>query len=143
LEGGAPMKETIARLVDVGIPVMGHVGLTPQSVHQLGGYRMQGKSTREADRIFHDAHAVEEAGAFAVVLECVEAELAERITQSVSIATIGIGSGTSCDGQILVSYDLFGMTADHVPKFVKPLANVRTIWIEAARQFASNVKEKK
>jgi 3-methyl-2-oxobutanoate hydroxymethyltransferase len=140
LEGGRAMAETIRRLVEVGIPVMAHVGLTPQSVHQLGGYQMQGKSDPDAERISADARAVAEAGAFAVVLECVQPEVAARITRQIPIPTIGIGSGPDCDGQVLVSNDLFGLTVGYVPKFVKPLANARALITEAAKQFVTQVR---
>lgn len=141
LEGGAHMGPTIKRLVEVGIPVMGHVGLTPQSVHQLGGYRIQGKTNLEAKKIFDDARAVEKAGAFSVVLECVDPELAATITQELSIPTIGIGSGSKCDGQVLVVNDLLGLTVSSVPKFVEPTANLRPIITEAAKKYIQRVKQ--
>jgi len=141
LEGGRPMEETIQRLVEIGIPVMGHVGLTPQSVNQLGGFRMRGKNEAEAEEIFRDAQAVAKAGAFSLVLECVSPELAATITKEIPIPTIGIGSGDQCDGQILVTNDLIGHTVSHVPKFVKPRANVRSIITEAAKGYISEVKE--
>ncbi len=141
LEGGANMESTIRRLVDIGIPVMGHVGLTPQSVHQLG-YRTRGKESAEAERIHQDALAVERAGAFSVVLECLEPGLASEITSALKIPTIGIGSGEHCDGQILVSHDLFGHTVGHIPKFVVPLANLRETITNATRIFVKQVKEK-
>ncbi|MFH1262490.1 MAG: 3-methyl-2-oxobutanoate hydroxymethyltransferase [Pseudomonadota bacterium] len=141
LEGGRPMEETIRRLVDVGIPVMGHVGLTPQSYHQIGGYRMRGKSTTEAEAIHQDALAVERAGAFSIVLECVEPTLATEITRALKIPTIGIGSGNGCDGEVLVTNDLLGLTVSFVPKFVEPLVNLRTTISEAARTYVTKVKE--
>jgi 3-methyl-2-oxobutanoate hydroxymethyltransferase len=141
LEGGRPMAETVHRLVEVGIPVMGHVGLTPQSYHQLGGYRIRGKSNGEAEAIHQDALAIEKAGAFAVVLECVEPALASEITRALSIPTIGIGSGPDCDGQVLVTNDLLGLTVSHVPKFVEPLANLRTVILEAAQNYVRRTKE--
>lgn len=140
LEGGLGMADTVRRLVEIGIPVMGHVGLTPQSVNQLGGYRMQGKNASELERIQADAKALEKAGAFSVVLECVDAEAARQITTSLRIPTIGIGSGDACDGQVLVSHDLFGFTVGHVPKFVEPLVNLRSIMTEAATSYVSRVK---
>ncbi|MFH1018966.1 MAG: 3-methyl-2-oxobutanoate hydroxymethyltransferase [Pseudomonadota bacterium] len=140
LEGGRGMAETIRRLVEIGIPVMGHIGLTPQSIHQLGGYQMQGKSEADVDRLMADAKAVAQAGAFSVVLECIQPELAARITKDVPIPTIGIGSGPDCDGQVLVSNDLFGLTVSFVPKFVKPLANARALITEAAKGFVRQVK---
>ena len=109
LEGGAPMAETVRALVDVGIPVMGHLGLTPQSVHALGGYRVQGRDERTADRLKDDARALEQAGAFAIVLELIPGPLASQITKSLTIPTIGIGAGPACDGQVLVLHDMLGL----------------------------------
>lgn len=143
LEGGRTMADTIKRMVEVGIPVMGHVGLTPQSYHQMGGYRIQGKTEQEAEAIHQDALAVERAGAFAVVLECVEPSLAQNITKALTIPTIGIGSGLACDGQVLVTNDLLGLTVGHVPAFVKPLANLRSLVSEAVTTYVEQVKEKK
>ena len=141
LEGGLPIAQTVQRLVDIGIPVMGHVGLTPQSIHQLGGYRIHGKTDAGAERIHTDALAIAQAGAFALVLECVTPEVAARITKAVSIPTIGIGSGPTCDGQVLVTNDLLGLTVSHVPKFVKPVANLRTVITEGVKTYVRNVKE--
>jgi 3-methyl-2-oxobutanoate hydroxymethyltransferase len=143
LEGGRVMAETVRRMVDVGIPVMGHVGLTPQSYHQLGGYRMRGKTEEEAEGIREDARAIEKAGAFSVVLECVEPSLAAEITRSIAIPTIGIGSGPHCDGEVLVTHDLLGLTVSHVPKFVEPLADLRSAVSEAAAAYLRRVKEPK
>ena len=118
LEGGVAVAETVRALVNAGIPVMGHVGLLPQSVHLLGGFhRAVGKDNREAEQVLRDAHALESAGAFALVLECISSELAKRITDELSIPTIGIGSGPHCDGQVLVSYDAFGLFQGFVPRF--------------------------
>ena len=119
LEGGESVAPAIAKIASAGIPVMAHVGLTPQSVHAMGGFRVQGREHEAAQRIIADALAVADAGAYALVLEGIPGELAERITAAVSIPTIGIGDGVHCDGQVLVSYDLLGMTADLRPKFVK------------------------
>jgi 3-methyl-2-oxobutanoate hydroxymethyltransferase len=119
LEGGAELGETVHRLVRAGIPVMGHVGLTPQSVHAMGGFRVQGKDADSAARIRDDARALEQAGAYAVVLEGIPAPLAAEITSTLEIPTIGIGAGPSCDGQVLVIYDLLGMNDAFKPKFVK------------------------
>jgi len=119
LEGGADMSRTIARIVAAGIPVMGHVGLTPQSVHAFGGFKLQGKREEDAQRVLHDAKAVAEAGAYAVVLEGIPSELASRITAELPIPTIGIGAGPHCDGQVLVCYDMLGLTPERVPRFVK------------------------
>lgn len=120
LEGGAELKQVIQALVLAGIPVMAHVGLRPQNVHVMGGYRMQ----RDEEILMVDALAAQEAGAFAIVLECITAEIAAKITAKLSIPTIGIGSGSHCDGQVLVSYDLLGLTSGYVPSFVQPYANL-------------------
>lgn len=122
LEGGQSAAPTIARLVAAGIPVMGHVGLTPQSVHAMGGFRVQGKTQDAAERVIADARAVADAGAFALVLEGVPNDLAAKVTAELSIPTIGIGAGPDCDGQVLVSYDLLGLTPNLRPKFVKRYA---------------------
>jgi len=119
LEGGLDMAATIRRIVAAGIPVMGHVGLTPQSVHAMGGFRVQGKREEEAQRVLSDARAVADAGAYALVLEGIPSELASRITSELAIPTIGIGAGPHCDGQVLVCYDLLGLTPERVPRFVK------------------------
>jgi 3-methyl-2-oxobutanoate hydroxymethyltransferase len=140
LEGGEVMASTIARLVAVGIPVMGHVGLTPQSVHAMGGFKVQGRSEEDADRVLRDARAVEEAGAFCLVLEGIPADLAARITSALSIPTIGIGAGVRCDGQVLVSYDLLGLTPELKPKFVKRYAELFAEGREAMRRYADEVK---
>ena len=124
LEGGAEVCPQIKAIVDAGIPVMAHLGLTPQSINAFGGFKVQGKSEEKARKLLSDAKAVEEAGAFAVVLECVPAKLAELITREVGIPTIGIGAGAGCDGQILVYQDMLGMFDDFTPKFVKHFANV-------------------
>lgn len=121
LEGGAAVSDLIRALTDVGIPVQAHIGLTPQSVHQLGGYRVQ----RDEDRLMADAEKVQAAGAFSVVLEGIPADIAEKITETIDIPTIGIGAGPACDGQILVLHDMLGITAGHVPKFVKQYAELR------------------
>ena len=118
LEGGADMCPQIRAIVQASIPVMGHLGLTPQSVHAFGGFRVQGKTEDAAQKLIDDARRVEEAGAFALVLECVPAKLAQRISQMVSIPTIGIGAGAGCDGQVLVYQDMLGMYSDFTPKFV-------------------------
>jgi 3-methyl-2-oxobutanoate hydroxymethyltransferase len=140
LEGGRAMLEVAARLVDVGIPVMGHLGLLPQHVHQLSGYRMQAKSEAEADQLVEDAKALEEAGAFSVVLESIPAEVARTVTRELTIPTIGIGAGPFCDGQVLVSYDAFGLNDESVPPFVKQYANLGEQMVEAARAYAQDVR---
>lgn len=140
LEGGAAIAETMHRLVSLGIPVMGHVGLTPQSVHQLGGFRSVGKTQSEADRVMEDARAVQQAGAFAVVLESIPAGVAEAITRELTIPTIGIGAGPCCDGQVLVSYDAFGLY-EPVPKFVKQYARLGDEMVAAAKEYIADVRE--
>lgn len=120
LEGGAEQAETIRAMVDAGIPVIAHVGLRPQSVHALGGYRVQ----RDADRLMTDARAAESAGAFCVLMECVPRDLAKQVTAALTVPTIGIGAGADCDGQVLVTHDMLGLTVDRVPKFVRSQANL-------------------
>jgi 3-methyl-2-oxobutanoate hydroxymethyltransferase len=139
LEGGVTQAATVRRLVEAGIPVMGHVGLTPQSVHQLGGYRMQGKTDEDRNRILDDALALRDAGAFSVVLECVEHELAARVTRALDIPTIGIGSGPGCDGQILVVHDLLGFGVTPAPRFAKPRADLRRTIGDAVRAYIREV----
>jgi len=119
LEGGVTVADTVKRIVDCGIPVMGHIGLTPQSVHQFGGHKVQGKAPEAAERLLQDARALEQAGAFAVVLELVPAPLSKLITQKIGIPTIGIGAGPDCDGQVQVISDLLGLFSDFVPKHAK------------------------
>ncbi|GAB6158582.1 3-methyl-2-oxobutanoate hydroxymethyltransferase [Desulfotomaculum varum] len=142
LEGGSEVVDTIKAITSAGIPVMGHLGLTPQSVYQLGGYKVQGKDGEAARRLLEDAQKLEEAGVFAIVLECIPQQLAKVITQSLSIPTIGIGAGTDCDGQILVTYDLLGMFSDFVPKFVKRYANLKEQIIQACHDYQKEVKNK-
>lgn len=141
LEGGNPvMVETVRRLVEIGIPVMGHVGLTPQSVHRLG-YRQQGTSPESGEAILAEAIALEQAGAFAIVLEHMPAQLAEQITQKLTIPTIGIGAGNQCDGQVLVTADLLGLS-QRQPPFAKVYANVREVMAQAVQTYATEVKER-
>lgn len=140
LEGGYPrMAETIHALVESGIPVMGHVGLTPQSVNVVGGFRQQGTSPETADRILQEAIAIEKAGSFAIVLEHIPATLAETITTTLGIPTIGIGAGPQCDGQVLVTADVLGLS-DWQPPFVQPYVNLREQGILAAKQFCEDVR---
>lgn len=120
LEGGAEQSRTIAALVSAGIPVIAHVGLRPQSVHALGGYKVM----RDAERLMHDAKSAEEAGAFAVLVECVPSQLAQQLTAALKVPTIGIGAGPHCDGQVLVTHDMLGLTSGYVPKFVRPWADL-------------------
>jgi len=140
VEGGERRLELIARLTEAEIPVMGHVGLTPQSVNALGGYRVQGKTADTAEVLIRDARAVEAAGAFAVVLEAVPRELAAQITRELRIPTIGIGAGPDCDGQILVVHDLLGLTFNQTPKFARQYANVREIIAKAAKEYCEDVR---
>src|SRR3989449_731519 len=139
VEGGERRLELIARLTEAEIPVMGHVGLTPQSVNALGGYRVQGKTADAAEQLLRDAHAVESSGAFAVVLEAVPRELAAQITRELRIPTIGIGAGPDCDGQILVVHDLLGLTFNQTPKFARQYANVGEIISNAVRDTLAHI----
>jgi len=140
LEGGETVAETIKRIVDCGIPVMGHLGLTPQSVYQLGGYKVQGKTPELAEKLLKDACILEEAGAFAVVLECVPAPLARLITQRVNIPTIGIGAGPDCDGQVQVVSDILGLFTDFVPKHAKQYAKLAGEIKAAVSDYIAEVK---
>jgi 3-methyl-2-oxobutanoate hydroxymethyltransferase len=140
IEGGRPVLEVVRRLVEVGIPVMGHVGLLPQSVNQLGGYRKRGIDEQEAETILDAARALDQAGAFAVVLEAIPPALAGRITAAVTIPTIGIGAGPDCDGQVLVSYDMLGLSGDAVPPFVKSYARLGESISAAARAYVAEVR---
>jgi 3-methyl-2-oxobutanoate hydroxymethyltransferase len=140
VEGGERRLELIARLTEAEIPVMGHVGLTPQSVNALGGYRVQGKTPGTAEQVFRDARAVEAAGAFAVVLEAMPRELATEITRTLRIPTIGIGAGPDCDGQILVLHDMLGLTFQEPPKFARRYANVGEMISNAVREYCADVQ---
>ena len=141
LEGGRPMAETVQRIVDCGIPVMGHIGLTPQSVHAFGGYRVQGREIKEAEGLIMDAEAIQEAGAYALVLELVPAPLAELISRRLTIPTIGIGAGAGCDGQVQVLHDMLGLFTDFVPKHAKQYANLGQIIQEAFCQYTEEVRQ--
>lgn len=140
LEGGAHMAPTVRALVKAGIPVMGHVGLTPQSVHQLGGFKAQGKTQAQAEAIIEGARALQDAGAFSIVLECMPETLAAQITTELSIPTIGIGSGEQTDGQVLVFHDLMGYTTGRTPSFVRPLDNLRERMGEVIQQYIQRTK---
>jgi 3-methyl-2-oxobutanoate hydroxymethyltransferase len=140
VEGGERRLEVIARLTEAEIPVMGHVGLTPQSVNAMGGYRVQGKTAGGAEQLLRDARAVEAAGAFSIVLEGIPRELAAEITKSVRIPTIGIGAGPDCDGQILVLHDLLGLTFQEPPKFARRYANVGEVMSQAVREYCADVQ---
>ena len=143
VEGGERRLELISRLTEAEIPVMGHLGLTPQSVNALGGYRVQGKTVPAAEQLMRDARALEVAGAFSIVLEAVPRELAAEITQTVKIPTIGIGAGPDCDGQILVLHDLLGLTFTEPPKFARQYANLNEIISSAVREYCADVRQNK
>jgi 3-methyl-2-oxobutanoate hydroxymethyltransferase len=140
LEGGAEFAAVVEKIWRAGIPVMGHIGLTPQSVHRIGGFTVQGRDEDKAKKLFDDALALEAAGCYAIVLEAIPAELAADITRAISIPTIGIGAGVQCDGQILVSYDLLGMISDFKPKFVKRYADLAGTIGDATKSYISEVR---
>lgn len=140
LEGGRPMLDVVSRLVDVGIPVMGHLGLLPQSVHQLGGYAKQATRPETADALIAEAFALERAGAFAVVLEAIPPDLASTVTGNLAIPTIGIGAGPDCDGQVLVSYDMLGLFGGHIPSFVKQYARLAETVAAATEAYVEDVR---
>jgi 3-methyl-2-oxobutanoate hydroxymethyltransferase len=140
LEGGLAMQATIEAIVRVGIPVMGHVGLTPQSIHRFGGYKVQGKEKNQREVILRDASAVQDAGAFAIVLEGMPLDLAGEITERLAIPTIGIGAGGHCDGQVLVINDMLGLFDDFTPKFVKRYADLKEVTTHAIKSFISDVR---
>src|SRR5205085_9924938 len=139
LEGGGEVAEHVHRIVRAGIPVVGHVGLTPQSVHALGGFKVQGRGAG-AEKVIADAIALEQAGAFAIVLEAIPPDVASEITQMVSVPTIGIGAGPGCDGQVLVSTDLLGLSRGHQPRFAKRFAELGEAAIEATKQYVAEVR---
>lgn len=141
LEGGAVVCPQIKAIVDASIPVCAHLGLTPQSINAFGGFKVQGKTVEAAQKLIDDAKAVEEAGAFAVVLECVPAKLAKLVSEAVSIPTIGIGAGNGCDGQVLVYADMLAMFSDFCPKFVRKFANVGEIMSQAFKDYDAAVKD--
>lgn len=140
-EGGAEIADTVARLVEAGVPFMGHIGLTPQSVHALGGFSVQGRTAKAAKRLIADALALEQAGAFAVVLEMVPAEVAEAVTRRLTIPTIGIGAGSKCDGQILVFHDFSGYTSGYIPRHNKRFANLADEIRQAAQAYVKEVAD--
>lgn len=141
LEGGKEVCPQIKAIVDASIPVMAHLGLTPQSINAFGGFKVQGKTEAAAKKLIEDAKAVEEAGAFAVVLECVPAKLAKLVSESISIPTIGIGAGNGCDGQVLVYQDMLALFSDFTPKFVKKFANLGEVMTNAFQQYDKEVKD--
>lgn len=141
LEGGKGVADIIQAIVEIDIPVMAHVGLTPQSIHRMGGYKVQGKQEEQAERLLEDALAVEKAGAFAVVLEGIPLKLAKKITEELTIPTIGIGAGPYCDGQVLVIHDILGLCEKYSPKFVKKYADCRAVIHDAVASYISEVKK--
>ncbi len=143
LEGGQNMAETIRAITDIDIPVMGHIGLTPQSIHRMGGHRVQGREERQREKLLADSLSVEEAGAFALVLEAIPTSLGEEITQKLTIPTIGIGAGIHCDGQVLVSHDLLGLFSGHRPSFVKTYCDLKEIISGAVRRYLEEVRAEK
>lgn len=143
LEGGVAVRETIEAMVKAGIPVMGHIGLTPQSVHQFGGYKIQGREKNRREIVLRDAVAVQDGGAFAVVLEGMPLDLAEEITGRLAIPTIGIGAGVHCDGQVLVLHDMLGLFEDFTPKFVKRYADMKSVVGGAVKAYIGEVKDRK
>ena len=140
LEGGAAITETVKKIVDAGIPVMGHLGLTPQSIYQFGTYQVRAKEEAEAEKLLEDAHKLHEAGAFALVLEKIPSGLAAKVTHSLGIPTIGIGAGNACDGQVLVVHDMLGMNKNFSPRFLRRYADLESIMSEAVKQYVSDVK---
>ena len=140
MEGGAEILESVERILSAGIPVMGHLGLTPQSIHKFGTYNVRAKEEAEAEKLDHDAKLLEQAGCFAVVLEKIPAALAERVSKSLSIPTIGIGAGRGCDGQVLVIHDMLGINKDFSPRFLRRYADLHTIMTEALENYVSDVK---
>ena len=140
IEGGRPVASVVRRLTDIGIPVMGHLGLTPQSVHVLGGYRQQGRDDQSASQLISDAKLLQDSGAFSLVLESIPAELARQVTAALDIPTIGIGAGPHCDGQVLVSHDAFGLFEGPTPPFVRKYANLAELLTAAARAYIDDVR---
>lgn len=140
LEGGSEVCGLVKKMTAAGIPVVGHIGLTPQSVNQLGGFKVQGKDLAAAQKLIADAKALEAAGAFAIVLECVPADLATKVTQELTVATIGIGAGNGCDGQVLVCNDMLGMNSGFTPKFVKKYRDLHTEMVSAVQEYIAEVQ---
>lgn len=143
LEGGKRVAETVRKITEAGIPVMGHIGLTPQSIHQFGSYRERGTNKKEAEEILEDAKIIQEAGAFSLVLEKIPAELAKQVTESLSIPTIGIGAGVHCDGQILVTPDMLGLNVDFHPRFVRLYDNLSERMNTAVKNYIADIKNSK
>jgi len=144
LEGSSKVvNEAVSKMTESGIPVMGHLGLTPQSINQFGSYRARGTDDEEAERIFEDAHLLQEAGAFSIVLEKIPAELGRKISESLTIPTIGIGAGPHCDGQILVWTDMLGLTVDFNPRFVRRFANLYEIMVSSTQKYGEEIRKGK
>ncbi|HBR18016.1 MAG: 3-methyl-2-oxobutanoate hydroxymethyltransferase [Deltaproteobacteria bacterium RIFCSPLOWO2_12_FULL_43_16] len=141
LEGGVVVADTISAIIDMGVPVMGHIGLTPQAIHRMGGYKVQGKEKKQRKRLFDDARAVEKAGAFSVVLEGMPSDLAREITEAISLPTIGIGAGPHCDGQVLVIHDILGLYDNIKPRFIKRYANLKELISSAVNVYVEDVKK--
>jgi len=140
LEGGKPVVKTVSKIVEAGIPVMGHLGLTPQSIYKFGTYKVRATENTEADQLIEDAKRLEEAGCFSIVLEKIPAKLAQRVTNELSIPTIGIGAGANCDGQVLVSHDMLGLNKEFNPRFLRRYADMHTDMTDAVQQYISDVK---
>ncbi len=140
LEGGAEVMESVERILSAGIPVMGHLGLTPQSIHKFGTYNVRAKEQAEAEKLLHDAHLLEQAGCFAIVLEKIPADLASRVAAEVSIPVIGIGAGGGVDGQVLVVHDLLGITQDFSPRFLRRYADLHSVISTAVSSYVGDVK---
>ncbi|MEX0594215.1 MAG: 3-methyl-2-oxobutanoate hydroxymethyltransferase [Balneolaceae bacterium] len=140
LEGGRTVIETVRKIVDAGIPVMGHLGLTPQSIYKFGTYRVRAKEQQEADELLEDARALEQAGVFGIVLEKITAELAQRVTESVTVPTIGIGAGPHCDGQVLVTHDMLGLNKEFNPRFLRRYEDLHARMTDAVSRYVSDVK---
>jgi 3-methyl-2-oxobutanoate hydroxymethyltransferase len=140
LEGAGPMLTRVAAIVGAGVAVMGHIGLTPQSATLLGGYKPQGRTAETAERLVDQAHALEDAGCFAIVLEAIPEPVARQISRSLLIPTIGIGAGAACDGQVLVWHDLLGLSTGHVPQFVKQYAAVGDVILDALKTYVADVR---
>ena len=140
IEGGEEILESVQRIISAGIPVMGHLGLTPQSIHKFGTYNVRAKEQAEADKLMRDAKLLEQAGCFAVVLEKIPAELAARVSQSLHVPTIGIGAGGACDGQVLVIHDMLGINKDFSPRFLRRYADLHTVMTDSVKQYIADVK---
>ncbi len=141
MEGGKPIIDTVTKIVDAGIPVMGHLGLTPQSIYQFGTYKVRATEEYEAEQLLEDARRLEQAGCFALVLEKIPAKLAARVTSELSIPTIGIGAGSKCDGQVLVTHDMLGLNKDFKPRFLRRYADMHTSMTDAVQRYISDVKK--